>query len=99
TAGLRLQVLMEMTPRVDAVLKRRHQDRQVLDGREDVRAVITEGRKRLRQLDDGVANAGTLAAQIVGGGVDERTQRGDSAGLGRLQRDGQLLQLRTDLVP
>ena len=38
-------------------------------------------------------------AQVVGGGVDDRTQRAHPAGLGGLQRVGQLLQLLADVVP
>ena len=67
--------------------------------REDVGAVVAEGRNGLRQLDDGVADVGALPAQIVGGGVDERTQRAHAAGLGGLQRVGQLLQLLTEVDP
>ena len=65
---------------------------------EEVGAVVAERRERLRQLDDGVADVGALAAQVVGGGVDERAQRADPAGLGRLQRLGELLQLLAEVV-
>ena len=50
-------------------------------------------------LIDGVADVGALAAQIVGGGVDERAQGADTARLGGLQSVGELFQLRAEVVP
>ncbi len=60
--GHRGQVLVELTHQVGAVLQRRHQGRQVLDGRENVGAVIAQCRERLRQLDHGRADIGALTA-------------------------------------
>ena len=96
--GDRRQILVELRASGRAVLQRRNQDRQVLDGGEDVGAVVAERRKGLRQFDHGVADVGALATQIVGGGVDERAQRTDAAGLGRLQLVGQPLQLLAEVV-
>ena len=61
--------------------------------------MVAERRNGLRQLDDGVADVGALAAQVVGGGVDERTQRADAAGLGGLQQFGEPLELGAQVVP
>ena len=78
-AGHRRQVLVELLEQVTAVVQRRHQDRQILERREDVSAVVAERRHRLGQFDDRVADVGALTAQVVGGGVDERTQRAHPA--------------------
>src|ERR1700682_1863338 len=59
--------------------QRRHQRRQVPEGGEDVVAVVAEHGQRLGQLDDGVADGGALPAQVIGSGVDERTQRAHAA--------------------
>ena len=61
--------------------------------------MVAERRKRLRQFDHRFAHVGALAAQVVGGCVDERAQGADAAGLGRLQCLDELLQLVAQIVP
>ena len=97
--GHRGQVVVELLEQIGAVVQRRHQRRQVLDGGEDVVAVVAERRNRLRQFDDGVADGGALPAQVVGGGVDECTQRAHAARLGGLQQFGEPLQLVAQVIP
>ena len=97
-AGHRGQVLVQRPHHIGAVLQCRDQDRQVLDRGEDIGAVVTDGRNRLGQFDQGGANVGALAAQVVRGGVDEGTEFADPAGLGGLQRLGDAVQLFADIV-
>ena len=61
--------------------------------------MVAERRNRLRQLDNGVADGGALPAQVVGGGIDERTQRAHAARLGGLEQFGQPLKLGPQVVP
>jgi hypothetical protein len=65
-------------------MQRRHQRRQIFESAEEVFAVVAECGQCLRQLDDRVADGGTLPAQVVGGRVDELTQRAHAARLGGL---------------
>ncbi len=95
----RSHVPVELLEQVRAVVQRGDQSRQVLERGEDVVAVITQSRQRLRELDHDVADVGALPAQVVGGGVDERAQRADTARFGRLQQFCQPLQLDSDVIP
>ena len=87
------EVLVELAHQIGARLQRRDQDRDVLDRAEQVLAVVAERGEGLRQLDQRVADVGALSPQVVRRGADELAERADAAGLGRLQRVGEPLQL------
>ena len=61
--------------------------------------MVTECRHGLRQLDQCVTDVAALAAEVVGGGVDEGAERADPARLRRLQFVGEALKLGAYVIP
>ena len=79
------QVLVQLAQQTTAVMQRRDQSSQIFEAAVKVAAMVAERGNGLRQLDNGVPDICSLAAQVFSRGVDERPQRADPARLGGLQ--------------